>query len=94
MQTLSERIAEIDEDVLLANGFEMAFVGLAERCGSPLVAVYDRDACIRLLASRDGMSEEDAEEFFDFNVIGAYVGEKTPWFITWKGDGLLASDGA
>ena len=94
MQTLSERIAEIDEDVVLANGFEEAFVGLAERCGSPSVAVYDRDACIRILASRDVMSEEDAEEFFDFNVIGAYVGEQTPWFITWKDDGLLASDGA
>jgi len=27
------------------------------------------------------MPEEDAEEFFDFNVQGAYVGEATPVFL-------------
>ena len=30
---------------------------------------------------RDGMSYEDAIEFFDFNMIGAWVGEFTPIFI-------------
>jgi hypothetical protein len=27
------------------------------------------------------MSEEDALEHFDFNVSGAYVGEKTPIYV-------------
>jgi hypothetical protein len=30
----------------------------------------------------DGMDDEEAEEFFAFNIIGAFVGEKTPLFIT------------
>ncbi len=30
----------------------------------------------------DGMSEEEAEEFFDYNQLGSYVGEQTPCFIT------------
>ena len=80
--SLRDRIAEWDEDVLLADGFDAAFVGLAERCGSVPVAVYDRARCIQVLVARDGMSEEEAEEYFDFNVLGAYVGERTPWFIT------------
>ena len=81
-ETLSEWIAEIDGDVVLIEGFESAFVGLADRCGSSSVAVYDRDVCIQVMMSRDCMSYEDAREFLDLNVIGAYVGEQTPWFIT------------
>jgi hypothetical protein len=33
---------------------------------------------------RDGMSETEAEEYLHFNVLGAYVGEQTPWFVTVK----------
>jgi hypothetical protein len=30
----------------------------------------------------DGMSYDEAEEFFEYNQIGAYVGESTPCFFT------------
>jgi len=29
----------------------------------------------------DGADYEDAVEFLDFNVVGAYVGEKTPLYV-------------
>ena len=45
------------------------------------MAVYDYEKCIQVLVERDGMTREDAEEFFDFNVVGAYVGENTPIFL-------------
>ena len=48
--------------------------------GSPLAA-YDRAKCIKILMDRDGMTEDAAEEFFEFNVIGAWLGEGTPVFI-------------
>jgi len=32
--------------------------------------------------SRDGMSWEDAVEFFDFNTVGAWVGEQTPLIMS------------
>jgi hypothetical protein len=43
--------------------------------------VYSRSKCIEVLITRDKMSKEEAEEFFDFNVEGAYMGEKTPIFV-------------
>ena len=68
--------------MLLADGFEKAFVGEAMRYGfDEQVAAYDYDACIEVLMSRDGMSHEDAVEFFDYNVIGGWVGEQTPVFV-------------
>lgn len=37
---------------------------------------------IETLVSRDGMTYEDAQEYYDFNVVGAWVGEATPCFVT------------
>jgi hypothetical protein len=67
-----------DVEFLLADGFEEAFVGVASQFTS-LVTVFDKQKCIEILM-RD-MSEEEAHEYFDFNVAGAYVGESTPMFI-------------
>jgi len=71
-----------DEEFLLADGFEDAFVGVVYGKSRVAVACYDRAKCIDILVSRDGMSYEDAEEFFSFNVDDAWHGEKTPMFLT------------
>ena len=69
--------------VLLADGFEEALIGIGNQFDTSL-AVYDIDKCFEILRSRDGMSEEEAVEFFSYNVQGAYVGESTPVFIEVK----------
>jgi hypothetical protein len=74
-------VAEFNEEALLADGFEDAFVGMAERCGQPSLAVYDADKCLDVLMQRDGMSYDEAVEFFNFNTLGAWVGEMTPLFL-------------
>ena len=68
-----------DYEILLASGFDEAFVGVATQAGANPVAVYDRKKCIDVLMQ--DMSEEDAYEYFEFNVIGSYVGENTPMFM-------------
>ena len=45
------------------------------------VAVYSKRKCLDVLVERDEMSRDEALEFFDFNVSGAYVGENTPVFL-------------
>lgn len=81
---LGENHNEPDE-VLLADGFEGAFVGLCERFGfSSAVAAYDWDKCIEILVKRDGMDYDEAVEYFTFNVIGAWMGDMTPVFITFR----------
>jgi hypothetical protein len=69
-----------DVTVLLADGFEDAFVGLSLRFGREPVAEYDYDKCIGVLMERDGMGHSEAVEFFEFNTIGAWVGDMTPTF--------------
>ena len=72
------------EELLLADGFDAALIGTGERCGQPIVAVYDREKCIDILMTRDGMSVDEAAEYFEYNVQGAYVGEETPVFMNYK----------
>ena len=43
---------------------------------------YDRDKCIDIFVERDGITYEEAEEALEVNYLGAWVGEKTPEFIT------------
>ena len=68
------------DGALLADGFEQALVGFGYHFTHP-VAVYSRKGCIDILTSRDGMSYDEAMEYFDFNVQGAWVGENTPIFL-------------
>ena len=73
-------IAEVNEEMLFADGFDDALVGYIERAGIPSIACYDKEKCIEILAK--DMSEEDALDYFYYNTVGAYVGENTPCFIT------------
>lgn len=77
----TDDLSEENPDALLADGFEKAFVGIARRCGQPSLAVYSIRLCIRVLMDRDGMSYEEAVEFFEYNVVGAWMGPMTPIFL-------------
>ena len=68
-------------DSLLADGFEDALLGFGFQFNAA-VAIYDYEACIDILRDRDGMSKDGALEFFEFNVVGAYMGPNTPVFMT------------
>lgn len=82
IEDLKIEISELNDKMLFADGFEKALVGYVERCGTPTVALYDYDRCIQILMKRDKMTREEALEFFEFNTLGAYVGESTPAFAT------------
>ena len=67
-------------DVLIADGFDDAIIGIAERYGMNPVVLYNKNKCLNIMQTRDGMSEEDAIDFFYYNIVGAYMGEYTPCF--------------
>jgi hypothetical protein len=69
--------------------FDQAIVGLADRIGMSTVVVYDTSKIIDILCERDGMDREAATEYYEFNILGAYVGEQTPMFISLIDDLML-----
>lgn len=76
-----EEIAEINPDALVCDGFDEAIIGMAERINLGQVVAYDTNIIIETLMNRDGMSYEEAQEYFDFNILGAWMGEYTPIYI-------------
>jgi hypothetical protein len=62
-----------DQEFLLADGFDSAIIGLDHEA---LRLIYSENKCIEILMQN--MDESDAVEYFEFNVVGAYVGEQTP----------------
>lgn len=49
------------------------------------VLVYDAEKIRETLMKRDGMSFEDAREFIEFNIEGAYMGPHTA-VLVWPND--------
>lgn len=84
--TIREMLAEDNPEALLADGFDDALVGIARRCGQPTLAVYDYGLGIKVLMDRDGMSYEEAVEWMEFNVVGAWFGEHTPIWLDRAGE--------
>jgi hypothetical protein len=63
-----------DEDILKADGFDDAIIGIQI---SDMRLIYSVSKCLDILIE-DMDSLSDAIEYLEFNVINAYVGEKTP----------------
>jgi hypothetical protein len=74
---------EDDAGILMADGFEDAFLGVAMRSSQPPLAVYDAGKCIEILVERDGATEEEAREGFEFNSLGAWMGDRSPLYL-WR----------
>ena len=78
----SDDIKDINPEALMIDGFDGAIIGMAERINLGPVVAYDIDAILQILIKRDNMTYEEAYEFFNYNIIGAWMGENTPIFIT------------
>lgn len=63
-----------DEEILKADGFDEAVIGIEERS---MRLIYSVKKCIDILIE-EGMEEEDAFDHYYYNIEGSWVGEKTP----------------
>lgn len=66
------------DDVMFADGFDDALIGFDPNFWR---VVYSRSKAIQILIDRDGMDDEEAVEYAEYNVFGAYIGEKTPVWV-------------
>lgn len=75
-ESIIERLIQDNPEAILWIGFEDALIGMALSFGKMPVALYDYDKCIEILMK--DMKRGEAEEYFEFNTLGAYLGEYTP----------------
>ena len=77
---LKEALELYPDSLLIPTNMENAIVGIVERFDMQPVVLMDKDVVISNCI-RDGMSQAEAEEFYDYNILGAYYGDKTPIFL-------------
>ena len=68
------------EGAILLTGFEDAIVGIVEEFGNGPRVLYSKPKIIELLM-KDGMTESEAEEYYDFNILGLHAGEQNAVFL-------------
>lgn len=76
--------SDYTDKILLADGFDEAFIGVGENSEGNPIAIYSIEKCLSILAEQFKDQEDpetDAIDYFEFNVRGSYVGEFTPMFI-------------
>lgn len=77
-------INEYAEGAVLLDGLEDAIIGITEEFGGNRRILYSRDKIIQILCERDSMTEEEAHEFYEFNILGLHVSEQNPVFLDIK----------
>ena len=60
--------------------YEQAIIGQDD---ASLRVVYSVDKIIGILSEE--MSEEEAREFYEYNILGAYMGDMTPIYVSEHG---------
>lgn len=83
-----EYLAESNPEALLVDGHDNAIVGVGTSFEISARAVYSVPKIIENLME-DGMSEEEAWEYFGYNIEGAYCGSEMPIFLMPSSSELL-----
>ena len=77
-------IVDIDsyaEGAILLDGFDDAIVGITEEFSHKRRILYSKHKIIQTLCQRDLMTQSEAEEYYDYNILGLYVSEQNPIFL-------------
>ena len=66
--------------ILEPSSFDEAIVGIVQRIDRDPVVCYSVSKIIEILAE-SGMDDDEAYEYYEYNILGAYMGEGTPMFV-------------
>jgi len=73
------------DDLLFADGFDAAIIGVATGFDTGRV-VYSVSKMIEACMQEAGMTYEDSIEYLEFNTFGSYVGDNTPIYTNINGE--------
>lgn len=64
--------------MMKADGFDECIIGIGQRFNDSFI-VYDAEKVIESLSN--DMGHEEAIDYFNYNILGAWVGRGTPCFL-------------
>jgi len=82
MENILNKINESAEGSVILTGLDDAILGIVEEFGNEPRVLYSKEKIINILVEKEGMSESEALEYYDFNILGMYVSDQNPVFLT------------
>ena len=76
-----EEMKEFAEGAIILDGLDDAIMGIAEEFGNGYRIVYSKSKIFGILMDRDGMTEEEAIEFYEYNILGLYASPQNAIFF-------------
>jgi len=86
-------IEEYAENAILLTGLEGAIIGIVEEFGNGKRILYSKTKIIQILCERDLMTHSEAEEFYDYNILGLHAGEQNAVFLDLPIKAIKTNDG-
>lgn len=68
------------EGAVKLDGLDEAIIGIVEDFHGPRI-LYSKSKILKILEERDLMTQGEAEEFYDYNIVGLYASEQNPIFL-------------
>ena len=76
-----EEMKEFAEGAIILDGLDEAIMGIAEEFGNGYRIVYSKSKIFSILMNRDGMTEEESIEFYEYNILGLYASPQNAIFF-------------
>jgi len=74
-------IDQFAEGAIILDGLDDAIIGIVEEFGNGPRILYSKQKILTILCERDLMTMSEAEEFYDYNILGLYAGEQNAIFL-------------
>ena len=69
------------EGLVVLDDFKDCVLGRVQQAGSDLKVIYSIKCILSKLMERDGMSYDEAYEFYEYNILGLHGQESLPAFL-------------
>jgi hypothetical protein len=73
-------INEYAEGAVILSDLDTAIIGIVEDFNGRRI-LYSKEKILNILMVRDGMTMDEAEEYYDYNILGLYAGDQNPVFL-------------
>ena len=80
-EELPDELVVLGKEGEEADSFRPCMMGIIYGADVSDRVVYDSDMVIDTLMKNNDWDHEEAREWFDFNILGAYVGEGSPVYM-------------
>jgi len=78
---MNVNLDEYAEGAILLDGLEEAIIGIVEEFGNGRRILYSKPKILEILCENNLMTQGEAEEYYDFNILGLFAGEQNPIFL-------------